>query len=265
MAAGDGEGPLPLLASLISHTCEGARRLAVQDHPQDLRVGRVGSAPLIGRQPRRPELLDHAHAGRGGPVGEQVGQPDRQYVGRHVAVDPAERTQLSLLRGAVDHLRPGGDAVLLGVRHHPGGCLGHGQPGVAHGQARVGPPRESGARPQRPLTERLVDRQPARKRPALQVGRAHPPRIGPTLRSRGPPGRDDRGARNHVALLVDGRQLHGFGEHDVQPADQIGGGAVGEPVPDHPPFTGAGRAKIVARRTSHARTSRRWTSVTPTR
>ena len=118
--------------------------------------------------------------GSGRPSPRRVVSRADQHVGDHVHRLPPEREQIRLDVGADDHLCPGRDAVPVGVGDHPVRCLDQRHARIADRQGGVGPTGEATSGPQRPLAQRLAQRDPARQgRPLQHLGR-RPTRVRST-------------------------------------------------------------------------------------
>ena len=233
VAAGDRDHAASRVAMIMDRG-EGSWRISVQDHPQQCRVGGVGPAELVGLPPVGVQGLVHLDAIVKRPIAEQFAEPDGQHVSRYVGVDPAGCAERPIGIRAGDHLGHRCDAVPRGVRDDPIRGIGDRQARIAHREAGVGAAGETAGGPQRPLTEWLVDGQPARQGMAFQSLRADAARMRAARSGRNAAGRHDRGPLDHLGRTADDAEPDRRGVHGLQPADHVRGRAVRQAVANHP-------------------------------
>ena len=211
-----------------------------QDRPESRGIDVVGPAALVRGQPGRLVVLGHSHVGCGQVRAQEGNQPVDHDRRDDVRLPPTERTQRPVDRGVDDHLSPRLDAVRGRPPHDARRRIGNGHAGVADRQAGVGPAGESAAGSERPLTERLAVREPAREGVPLEVLRRRTQRVRSACGRRRAPRHDDPIVVDHGPRPVRGLQRRTRRADLLQPADDVGRRPVRQPDPDHPALTRPG-------------------------
>src|SRR4249919_1409433 len=157
-----------IIWSLAGNGGKCASRPAIQNHPDNRGIGRVRATLLVGLLPLRVERFPDLHRWIGRPVEQEISQTADENGCWLISAHPTKLTYRALFGRAFDHLRHRSDGVSGSEPDDLLGGLLHRDSWIADGVAGVGASRESAPGSQRPLTEWLVPRQPARQCMALQ-------------------------------------------------------------------------------------------------